>query len=141
MKKMSVVALVLSLLFVGFSSQLFADEESVVNDPTGAFEKFKAIVNTTKPQGGYLYNLADGDFVVVTSVALYDMDKGSLRIGYGVDDTAVLGLEANLGKVIPSTWPIVPVAAKYIKAGFYGGRDFSGSEWIYGPSISIEVKF
>ena len=126
---------------------------TVVEDPVGFYDKFKEIVDKLSPQVEEIYNFADGDWITGTSIAVANVkSKGiplvSWRSGYGVNKTAYAGFKLDIpglvDRYIPENWEVVHFTAKnlgkYAAIGFVGGRNFDDHEWIYGPSIGLEVK-
>lgn len=123
----------------------YADPEIENHVPT-LFEKGKALVEASDPRGGVFFNLKNKTIQGYTSGKLltkyirgYELNG---TLGYGVDQTLVAGLEADvLGAISNFTGATLEVPWFKVNAGFVGGWSFEDQLLAYGPVVDCSVKW
>ena len=153
MKKLAVFLVVLA-----FSAPAFADIPTAVEDPKGAFEKAKQVVDVLDPQAELIYSLRKGESYQAWSAAVWkyrseELILGSARIGYAVDKSVygefAADLEGLYEKYAPDNLKTTPVAgavlkltSKYARVGWALGYSFDGKSehFVHGPVVGLAVK-
>lgn len=133
--------LLLAVAMLGMAGMAHADEPAVLNEPGNAWDNFKQAVSVLEPSADVLWNVADDDFHVGSSVRLFTMEQwkpvrwldnrwgwSETKIGYS---TLSLALDRVTGVDV----------LKHAHLSTFGGRDFSDSEWVYGLSAGAKGTF
>lgn len=144
----------------------FAEEPTVVQNPSGAYQTFKKVVDTLDPQVEQIYDFG-GEWYSGASASLWtftsnEIHLASLRAGYAVDADLANDHRAAYGGVkldlpgltqryVPSTikgiatagplstlWSL---AGRFSSVGFVAGRDFDQDETIVGVSLGSRITW
>ena len=134
-----------------------ADEPTVLESPSNAFERFKKAVGVLDPQVEWIFDLKDGDWETGYSAALWHIKSNqfnlaSVRAGYAVSETVYGGIKLDLPgitnrylpefvKSTPVLDKLLEVSNKYAAVGVVAGYDSQENEPMYGFSVGGSVKF
>ena len=158
---MTKLAVFLAVAFVSACTGLaYAQEPTVVESPTNAFEKVKAVVDVLDPQVESFLNFENGEWSPVFSGAIFKLDSNeihlaSIRAGYGLEKTLLGGVRVDvfgIGKrflpdpvkdVINKGTPTVikNLARDHTAVGFAAGYDWSENEPAYGATFGARFSF
>lgn len=135
------LAMGLGLGFMG-GGPAFADTHAPANDPSGFYEKTKALVDSVEPRGGVLFNLSQrGEIMPYTSARLIskEFSWGTVdgTAGYLLDKSIIAGAEVDLFEVIGKALRAdLKVPYLSIHAGLNVGHSFERDEFFWGPSVN-----
>jgi hypothetical protein len=133
------LGLLVSVLFVGTA----VASEPIGNEPGGALDTGKAVVNTLNPSGDVIIDcMHGGEIQVGTSVVAYSFKDWDNKIVNKLDArTGFFGVKGGYGTLSVALDRVtgIPVT-KYIHAGWVGGYNGDRKTLVSGPVFGVKVE-
>ena len=119
--------------------------EPIGNDPKGALEDFKKVIDRLEPRGGLFWNLEANELIATTGVKVLSYDLKEIPIelvaAYGVNKTVIGSLETDVLKILKKLSINVNIPVVTVHAGFGAGYSGDSRDLVYGPTAEVSFKF